>query len=226
MDLHEGKNAAQVVSRKTRGPRDLESLMSLVADRTNEEVMVSPMVRTVIRAFLEAEMAEAVAAQKGERVEGRLSYRSAYYACSLITRVGKLELRAPRSQMDVFPPRFLSAISAARKRSWRRSRRCISNGSRPAKSLRSVKSSAGTVLCERDQRDQQEVGYGVGTLRAARYPYLIIDARSEKLRENGVIRSGAVIMAIGIDWEDRRQVLGVEMANRESSTSWKSSSLD
>jgi len=55
------------------------------------------------------------------------------------------------------------------------------------------------------------------------YPYLIIDARYEKLRENGVIRSRAVLVAIGIDWEGRRQVLGVEMANRESSTSWKSS---
>jgi putative transposase len=30
-----------------------------------------------------------------------------------------------------------------------------------------------------------------------------------------------VLVAIGIDWEGRRQVLGVEMANRESSTSWK-----
>ena len=39
--------------------------------------------------------------------------------------------------------------------------------------------------------------------------------------ENGVIRSRAVLVAIGIDWEGRRQVLGVEMANRESSTSWK-----
>jgi putative transposase len=53
------------------------------------------------------------------------------------------------------------------------------------------------------------------------YPYLIIDARYEKLRENGVIRSRAVLVAIGIDWEGRRQVLGVEMANRESSTSFK-----
>ena len=41
------------------------------------------------------------------------------------------------------------------------------------------------------------------------------------MRENGVIRSRAVLVAIGIDWEGRRQVLGVEMANRESSTSWK-----
>ena len=53
------------------------------------------------------------------------------------------------------------------------------------------------------------------------YPYLILDARYEKVRENAVIRSRAVLVAIGIDWEGRRQVLGVEMANRESSTSWK-----
>jgi putative transposase len=41
------------------------------------------------------------------------------------------------------------------------------------------------------------------------------------VRKNAVIRSRAVLVAIGIDWEGRRQVLGAEMANRESSTSWK-----
>ena len=40
-------------------------------------------------------------------------------------------------------------------------------------------------------------------------------------RENAVIRSRAVLVAIGIDWNGRRQVLGVEMANRESATRWK-----
>ena len=53
------------------------------------------------------------------------------------------------------------------------------------------------------------------------YRYLIVDARYEKVRENAVIRSRAVLVAIGIDREGRRQVLGVEMANRESTTSWK-----
>lgn len=53
------------------------------------------------------------------------------------------------------------------------------------------------------------------------YPYLILDARYEKVRIDGVIRSQAVLIAIGINWEGRRQVLGVELANRESSTSWK-----
>ena len=36
-----------------------------------------------------------------------------------------------------------------------------------------------------------------------------------------MIRSQAVLVAIGIDWEGRRNVLGVELANRESGTSWK-----
>ena len=43
------------------------------------------MVCAVIQEFLEAEMAETVGAEKGERVEGRLSYRSGYYTRSLVT---------------------------------------------------------------------------------------------------------------------------------------------
>jgi putative transposase len=40
------------------------------------------------------------------------------------------------------------------------------------------------------------------------------------VREAGVIVSRAVLIAIGIDWDGRRQILGVELANRESRSSW------
>ena len=53
------------------------------------------------------------------------------------------------------------------------------------------------------------------------YPYLILAARYEKVRENGVIRSQAVMIAIGVDWEGRRNILAVELAHRESQSSWK-----
>jgi putative transposase len=43
----------------------------------------------------------------------------------------------------------------------------------------------------------------------------------EKVREGGVIRSKAVLIAIGISTEGFRQVLAVELANRESETSWR-----
>ena len=53
------------------------------------------------------------------------------------------------------------------------------------------------------------------------YPYRILDARYEKVRESGTVRNQAVLIAIGINREGRRCVLGVELANRESATSWK-----
>ena len=52
------------------------------------------------------------------------------------------------------------------------------------------------------------------------YPYLILDARYEKVRLDGVIQSQAVFVAIGINGDGRRQVLGVELSNRESRSSW------
>ena len=42
-----------------------------------------------------------------------------------------------------------------------------------------------------------------------------------RVREAGVIVSQAVLIAIGIDWDGRRQILGVELANRESRSSWR-----
>jgi putative transposase len=53
--------------------------------------------------FLEAEMAEAVGAEK--RVEGRSSYRDRYYTRSLVTSLGKLELRVPQDRNVCFLPR-------------------------------------------------------------------------------------------------------------------------
>jgi len=58
--------------------------------------------RDFVRAALEAEMTEAIGAEKGERTETRLSYRSGYYGRSLITRVGRLELRVPQDRLGRF----------------------------------------------------------------------------------------------------------------------------
>jgi transposase-like protein len=51
------------------------------------------------------------------------------------------------------------------------------------------------------------------------FPYLLLDARYEKMREDGVVMSQAVLFAMGIDWDGRRQILAVEMANCESRSS-------
>jgi hypothetical protein len=55
-------------------------------------------VRAVMQEILEAEMTDALGAEKGERTAARLGYRSGYYTRTLVTRVGKLELRVPQDR--------------------------------------------------------------------------------------------------------------------------------
>jgi transposase-like protein len=72
-----------------------------------------------------------------------------------------------------------------------------------------------------NQRLDDTLAHFAGRPLAEAFPYLILDARYERVREAGVIVSQAVLIAIGIDWDGRRQVLAVELANRESRSSWR-----
>src|SRR5436305_4309671 len=67
-----------------------------------DEEFLRAMERTAQQEVLEAEMTEALGAEKGERTAGRQGYRSGYYGRTLITRVGKLELRVPQDRTGRF----------------------------------------------------------------------------------------------------------------------------
>ena len=203
--------------------RTISEIKAMIAEDGD---FLRPVVRTVIQEFLEAEMAEAIGAQKGERVEGRLSYRSGYYPRSLITRVGKLELRVPQDRNG----RFSTEIFERYQRSEKALVAALTQMYIQGVSTRKVKaiseelcghSFSASAISEINKKLDEELGRFARRQLDGEYPYVILDARYEKVRENGVIRSRAVLVAIGIEWEGRRQVLGVEMANRESATSWR-----
>src|SRR5512140_3235235 len=67
-----------------------------------QEDFLRPLVQEVIQQLLEAEMEEALGAEKSERTPGRRGYRSGYYGRTLVTRVGKLELRVPQDRLGRF----------------------------------------------------------------------------------------------------------------------------
>ena len=67
-----------------------------------DEEFLRALVRTALQEALEAEMTEVLGAEKGERTVDRLGYRSGYYGRTLITRVGKLELRVPQDREGRF----------------------------------------------------------------------------------------------------------------------------
>ena len=199
---------------------EIKELMA--ADRE----FLRPLVETVVQDVLEAEMTDALGAAKGERTATRLGYRSGYYPRTLITRVGKLELRVPQDRQG----RFSTELFERYQRSEKALVSALMEMYVQGVSTRKVKAiteelcghafSASSISALNKKLD--------GTLRAFAerrldepFPYLILDARYERVREDGVIRSRAVLIAIGIDWDGRRQVLAVELANRESGTSWK-----
>jgi putative transposase len=191
-----------------------------------EQDVLKELVRTVVQQTLEAEMDAALGASKGERTEGRLGYRSGYYGRTLITRVGKLELRVPQDRQGQFSTQVFERYQRSEKALVSALAEMYIQGV----STRKVKQiteelcghsfSASSISAIVKRLDDQLAQFANRTLEEA-YPYLILDARYEKVRDCGAIRSRAVMIAIGIDWEGRRQVLAVELANRESASSWQ-----
>ncbi len=204
----------------------IKSVKELKAMLAEEEDILRPIVQIAVQEFLEAEMKDALGAAKGERSSERLGYRSGYYPRKLITRVGTLELRVPQDRAG----RFSTEIFERYQRSEKALVAALVEMYVQGVSTRKVKAiseelcghefSASTISELNTKLDAELERFARQALEGE-YPYLIVDARYEKVREEGVIRSRAVLIAIGIDWEGRRRIIGVELAGRESATSWR-----
>src|SRR5580658_6682180 len=181
---------------------------------------------SALQAVLEAEMTDALQAEKGERTQGRLGYRSGYYERKLVSRVGVLELRVPQDRAG----RFSTELFERYQRSEKALVAALAEMYVQGVSTRKVKAVteelcghgfSASVISDATARLDTALAAFAERRLVEPYPYLILDARYERVREAGVIQSQAVLIAIGVDWEGRRQVLGVELANRESRSSWR-----
>jgi len=191
-----------------------------------DEDFVRAAVQSLVQAALEAEMTEALGAGKGERSEGRLGYRSGYYSRALITRVGALELRIPQDRQG----RFSTELFERYQRSEKALVGALAEMYVQGVSTRKVKAvtealcghefSASSISAINKSLDESLQAFSERRLEDA-YPYLILDARYERVREGGIIVSQAVLVAVAVDWEGRRQILAIDLANRESRSSWR-----
>ena len=191
-----------------------------------DEDLLKGLVQIVLQQVLEAEMDEALGAGKSQRTESRLGYRSGSYPRKLITRVGTIELRVPQDRQG----RFSTEVFERYQRSEKALVAALAEMYVQGVSTRKVRAiseelcghdfSASTISALNATLDAELERFATQPL-TDEYAYLLLDARYEKVREEGVIRSRAVLVAIGIDFAGRRRILGVELANRESTTSWR-----
>ena len=188
--------------------------------------LLKTIIEETLQQVLEGEMEEALQAGKSERTETRLGYRAGYYNRTLITRVGKVELRVPQDRQG----RFRTEVFERYQRSEKALVAAMLEMYVQGVSTRKVKTiteelcghefSSATISRIVQQLDTELEKFAQRRLEEP-YPYLVLDARYEKVREDGAVRSQAVLIAIGISWEGKSSVLAVELASRESASSWR-----
>ena len=207
----------------TKGNTLVASAKELIS---GDRDLMKGLVKEALQEVLAGEMSEFLGAGPSERSEGRNGYRSGYYHRGLVTRVGKLELRVPRDRSGEFSTALFERYARSEKalvaalaemyvqgvstRKVKAITEELCGHSFSASAISAINKGLDAALARFAERQLDEP-----------YPYLILDARYEKVREAGVIRSMAVQVAIGINGEGQRQVLAVQMANRESHSSWK-----
>jgi transposase-like protein len=187
---------------------------------------LKPLLSKMLNEILEGEMDHTIGASTYERSSSRQGYRAGYYTRQFITRIGSLELRVPRDRDG----RFSTALFERYQRSEKALLGALAEMYIQGVSTRKVKAiteelcghefSASTISNVNKSLDIQLETFSNRSLDQP-YPYLIFDARYEKVREGGIVTTQAVLVALGINWDGRKEVLGVELANRESLTAWK-----
>lgn len=210
----------------TTNPKPKPAAATVESLFVNQPEMLKDLVKHALEEILEAEMSAALGAEPGERTSARLGYRAGHYTRGLVTRIGKLELRVPRDRDG----RFSTELFSRYQRSEKALVSALAEMYVQGVSTRKVKAiteelcghrfSASTISEINKGLDESLKKFALRRLEEP-YPYLIVDARYEKVRLDGVIRSQAVLIAIGINWEGRRELLAVELANRETGSSWK-----
>ncbi len=199
------------------------SINDLIA---GDKDLLRELMQIALQEILEAEMDDALGARKGERTDERRGYRSGHYRRGYLTRVGKLELRVPQDRNGLFSTEIFERYQRSEQALVLALMAMYVMGVSTRKTKKITEElcghafSASTISRLNKQLDGKLKAFHRRRLEE-KYAYLMLDARYERVREGGVVRSRAVLIAIGINLEGHRCVLGAQLANRESRTTWR-----
>ena len=170
-----------------------------------DEDVIREGLRDYLQGVLESEMTAVLGASKGERTGHRVGYRSRYYDRTLVTRVGPLELRVPQDRDGHFSTSVFERYQRSEKalvaalaemyvegvstRKVKRITEELCGHSFSASTISNIVKRLGGQLAAFSERRLEET-----------FPYLILDARYERVRDSGVIASRAVLIALGVEF--------------------------
>jgi transposase-like protein len=198
----------------------------LVQGLFQQEGRLRELVQQVVQAALETEIENHLRAKKYERNQQRKGRRNGYKPRQLKTRVGVLELKVPQ----VREGRFQTQLFGRYQRQEAALMTTIAEMYYQGVSTRRVAAimeelggfevSSTTVSRVAADLDEQLEQLRTRRLDGTPYPYMMIDARYEKVRVEGHVVSQAVLVTAAINSEGVREILDWRVANSESESTW------
>ena len=183
------------------------------------------LVERVVQQVLEAEMTSFLGAGTYERTGERRGWRNGYKPRTLKTRVGGLELMVPKDRDGEFQTELFERYQRSEKALVLAMVQMYLEGvstrkvSAITEALCGLEVSKSQVSALTAKLDAEIAEWRMRPL-TEEYPYLIFDARYEKVRRCGAVVSQGVLVAIGISAAGCREVLGCWVAESESEASW------
>src|SRR5579859_2709088 len=183
-------------------------------------------IKLLAQELMDAEVTQQAGAAMHERSDNRLTYRNGYRDREWDTRVGTIDLQIPKLRMGSYFPSLLSP----RRRHERALLSVVQEAYIHGVSTRSVDALADALGLKSISKDQvsricKELDSQVAAFRTRKlddeYPYLMLDATFEKVRENGRVISMAVLIAVGIKRSGERDVIGVDVGPAEDLEFWR-----
>src|SRR6186713_2587284 len=204
-----------------------DAMMSLktLVEKTPDVDLLREMIGFAAQRLMELEVGAATGAGYGEKSPLRTAQRNGYRDRDWETRAGTVELRIPKLRKGSYFPGFLEPRRMAEKALTAVIQEAYIHGV----STRSVddlvkalgmggisKSQVSRLCGEIDER----VAAFLDRPLEGDWPYLWIDATYVKVRQNSRIVSVAVIIAVGVNSDGRREVLGMEIGTSEAEPIW------
>jgi transposase-like protein len=183
------------------------------------------MISFAAKRLMELEVGGLTGAGHGEKSVARLVQRNGYRERDWQTRAGTVELRIPKLRKGSYFPGFLEprrmaerALTAVIQEAYIQgiSTRSVDDLVR-ALGMEGISKSQVSRLCE--ELDERVTTFLERPIEGD-WPYLWIDATYVKVRQNGRIVSVAVIVAVGVNSDGRREVLGMDIGPSEAEPFW------
>ena len=204
---------------------DRMALVELI-EKSADSDLVREMLAFAAERLMEAEVEARTGAGHGARDPGRLVQRNGYRERTWDTRAGTVALEIPRLRKGSYFPSFLEPRRTAEKALTAVIQEAYVQGVSTRSVDDLVKAMGGTGVSKSQvSRLVEEIDERVNAFLSRpierEWPYLWIDATYVKAREAGRIVSTAVIIAVGVNTDGRREVLGVATGPSEAETFWK-----